>query len=260
MGEHWSSKIVSAIEASDYFVPCFSSSFAPDSTMAKEVAYAASIRANKTRSDRMWLLPVRLDGCNIPPILLDDRSGLHLSDIHFISLDGEMNWRTGSQALVDVIVQKQRAVERAILVEAAKAVWEAEMSAARQEAWNIENGLEFQLIMRDFSKSSSSSHYPTNDMLQRSLNNQNIELAEKKQTVVERRRDLHKLRNKYSLRFKDDFNPTSDFDWSAPEKIVAEAKAKSEKSTLYYMYPVLILFAIMFVVLSVIIVVDEYIF
>jgi hypothetical protein len=65
-GQNWPRAIECAIEASDFFVPCFS-----ENSVSKKGGFQAEIRyamdcARRVPLDEIFIVPVRLDGCPVP--------------------------------------------------------------------------------------------------------------------------------------------------------------------------------------------------
>jgi TIR domain len=65
-GQNWPRSIECAIEASDFFVPCFS-----ENSVSKKGVFQAEIRyamdcARQVPLDQIFIVPVRLDGCPVP--------------------------------------------------------------------------------------------------------------------------------------------------------------------------------------------------
>jgi hypothetical protein len=65
-GQNWPRAIESAIETSDFFVPCFS-----ENSVSKKGGFQAEIRyaldcARQVPLDQIFIVPVRLDGCRVP--------------------------------------------------------------------------------------------------------------------------------------------------------------------------------------------------
>jgi hypothetical protein len=65
-GQNWPRAIESAIETSDFFIPCFS-----QRSVRKKGGFQAEIRyaldcARQVPLDEIFIVPVRLDGCRVP--------------------------------------------------------------------------------------------------------------------------------------------------------------------------------------------------
>jgi TIR domain-containing protein len=65
-GQNWPRAIESAIETSDFFMPCFS-----ENSVVKKGGFQAEIRyaldcARQVPLDQIFIVPVRLDGCRVP--------------------------------------------------------------------------------------------------------------------------------------------------------------------------------------------------
>lgn len=90
-GEVWRNAIQRAIRDSDFFVVCLSENFVRRrGYLQKEVKDALKIQEEKLGDD-IYVIPVRLDDCEIP----DD-----LRDIHCLDLYEETNWQRLVRAIV----------------------------------------------------------------------------------------------------------------------------------------------------------------
>jgi hypothetical protein len=66
-GQNWPRRIEEAIASSDFFVACFScSSVNKRGTFQAEIRHALE-RARHVLLDEVFLIPVRLDDCRVPP-------------------------------------------------------------------------------------------------------------------------------------------------------------------------------------------------
>jgi hypothetical protein len=92
-GQNWPRAIETAIQASDYFVACFSKrSTSKRGAFHSELRYALSCAAN-VPLDEIYFIPVRLDDCVVPGGI----SG-RLQDINLFP-----NWQAGVRRVVTVI-------------------------------------------------------------------------------------------------------------------------------------------------------------
>jgi hypothetical protein len=105
-GQHWPRAIETAIETSDFFVPCFSSrSVSKRGGFQAEIRYALDC-ARRVPLDEIFIVPLRLDACRVPrPIQ---------REVQYVDLFPD--WTTGLRQLLFTI---QREVQRRLLACAA---------------------------------------------------------------------------------------------------------------------------------------------
>ncbi len=97
-GQNWPRSIEQAIEISDVFVACFSSrSIRKRGQFQSELRYALEC-ARQLPLDSIFLIPVRLERCEIP---------LRISD-HVQYIDLSPDWEQGFQRLLDAIRRSMR--------------------------------------------------------------------------------------------------------------------------------------------------------
>ncbi len=130
VGDRWRSNIDSAIRECDYFIPCFSRAFPRwrTSTMEKEVRIAAGLWRARAATDRKWILPVKLEDCEMPKIPLDD--SMTLEDLHWIRLDGG-DWHAGICSIADIVLERPKQQARKDL----RRLAEAAVSAGQIKAY-----------------------------------------------------------------------------------------------------------------------------
>lgn len=97
-GQNWPRAIESAIETSDFFIPCFSqNSVSKRGTFHCELRYALEC-ASKLPLDQAFIIPVRLDDCAVPRTL----------QAHIQYVDLFPDWNTGVET-VAAAMQEQMA-------------------------------------------------------------------------------------------------------------------------------------------------------
>ncbi len=95
-GQNWTRAIESAIETSDFFIPCFSSNSASKrGVFHAELRYALDCAA-RLPLDEIFIIPVRLDRCDVPHSL---RSHLHDVDLF-------PDWKTGIETITNSMQQQ----------------------------------------------------------------------------------------------------------------------------------------------------------
>ena len=98
-GQNWPRAIESAIETSDFFIPCFSrNSVSKRGTFHCELRYALECAA-RLPLDEIFIIPVRLDGCEVPKTLQ--------AHIHYVDLFPD--WQVGVDT-IGAAMQKQMAL------------------------------------------------------------------------------------------------------------------------------------------------------
>jgi hypothetical protein len=96
-GQNWKIAINKAIKKSRYFIPIFSSiSVAKRGYVQKEFRYALDV-FNEFPESRIFVIPVRLDDCEIPYE--------KLKDIHYIDLFPD--WNEGMKGVIHAIAEEQ---------------------------------------------------------------------------------------------------------------------------------------------------------
>lgn len=103
--DDWPQEIERLIRKCDFFIPCFSKNAeAKDSTHLKEELENMR-KEDWSRQDKQpganWIIPVRLDDCNVPDLKIGDNR--NLSRIHRIDLFESENWKAGVRQIVEVI-------------------------------------------------------------------------------------------------------------------------------------------------------------
>jgi tetratricopeptide (TPR) repeat protein len=103
-GEYWRAEIRRAItDGSLVFIACFSQrSFARETTYQREELAQAIDQARMRRPGEPWLIPVRLDDCDIPDY--DIGGGRRLADVQHVDLFGERS-ADSTARLVAAVVQ-----------------------------------------------------------------------------------------------------------------------------------------------------------
>lgn len=95
-GQNWPRAIESAIETSDFFVPCFSrNSVSKRGTFHVELRFAIEC-ASRLPLDEIFILPVRLDDCSLPRSLQ--------ANIQFVDLFPE--WDKGVETIAAAMQQQ----------------------------------------------------------------------------------------------------------------------------------------------------------
>ncbi len=91
-GENWKNSIRKLIFDSHYFIPCFSSNFNQryQTSFLRELNWALD-KIKDIQSDRLWILPIKIDECSIPENL-NIRSGELLTDLHYIDMFPDDNF------------------------------------------------------------------------------------------------------------------------------------------------------------------------
>jgi hypothetical protein len=97
-GQNWPRSIEDAIEATDFVIACFS-----HNSVTKKGGFQAEIRyaldcARRVPLDEVFLIPVRLDDCRVPPSIC--------REIQYIDLF--MGWERGLRRIA-AIIGRQRA-------------------------------------------------------------------------------------------------------------------------------------------------------
>jgi hypothetical protein len=96
-GQNWPRAIESAIESSDYFLPCFSRrSVRKRGTFQSELRFALEC-AERLPIDDMFVVPVRLDECQVP--------GRLASKVQYVNLFPD--WERGITRLADAILKQE---------------------------------------------------------------------------------------------------------------------------------------------------------
>jgi hypothetical protein len=99
-GQNWSRRIEDAIASSDFFIPCFSTN-----SVRKRGAFQAEIRhaldcAQRVPLDEVFLIPVRLDNCNVPARIQNETQVVDLVP----------EWSAGLARVVKIIEEQRRLV------------------------------------------------------------------------------------------------------------------------------------------------------
>jgi len=98
-GDVWREELSRAIIGADHFIACFSPRWvARTRSVAFEELQTALFEAGKRDRDANYLLPIKLDICDVPDQQVT--ATLRLSDLHFVSFSGRSLWT----ALRDVCV------------------------------------------------------------------------------------------------------------------------------------------------------------
>lgn len=101
-GQRWPLVTLEAIAGAPFFIACFSAAYdrRTDSQMNEELNLASE-RLRRHHLDLTWLIPVKLDPCNLPAF---DIGGGHLlsKDLHYLEL--YPNWEEGINKLVAAIL------------------------------------------------------------------------------------------------------------------------------------------------------------
>ena len=99
-GSRWKDAIREAIRKGDFFIACFSKEYNKrNKTYMNEELTVAIEELRQRPTDRVWFIPVKLNGCKIP-----DRNiggGETLNDIQHVKL--YKDWDNGIQHIIDVI-------------------------------------------------------------------------------------------------------------------------------------------------------------
>ncbi len=96
-GQNWPRAIESAIETSDFFIPCFS-----DKSVNKRGVFHSELRyalecASKMPLDEVFVIPVRLNRCPVPERIA--------ADLHCVDLFPD--WRAGLETITRAIEAQQ---------------------------------------------------------------------------------------------------------------------------------------------------------
>lgn len=99
-GTAWKQAIQQAIHQGDFFIACFSKEFVAraQTYMGEELTLAIE-KLRERPFDRIWLIPVRLDDCEIPDIAIG--GGETLRDLQYVDL--YESWDAGIQGLISAI-------------------------------------------------------------------------------------------------------------------------------------------------------------
>ena len=101
-GQNWPRAIESAIDASGYFIPCFSRrALSKRGMFFSELRYALDC-ATSLHLDDFFIIPVRLDECVVPAAIIQQ--------IQYVDLFP--NWDLGVQQVISAIGRQQRARDR----------------------------------------------------------------------------------------------------------------------------------------------------
>ncbi len=96
-GQNWPRAIESAIESSDYFVACFSRrSVKKHGTFQTELRFAIDC-ASRVPADEIFLIPVRIDDCELPRWMSRRLQYLNMFP----------NWKAGLQRLVKALSKQE---------------------------------------------------------------------------------------------------------------------------------------------------------
>ena len=95
-GQNWARAIEAAIEASDFFIPCFSQqSVNKWGGFQSEIRYALDC-ARRVPLDEIFIVPVRLDACRVPRSVQ--------KEIQYIDLFPD--WEAGMRRLVATVLRR----------------------------------------------------------------------------------------------------------------------------------------------------------
>ncbi len=96
-GQNWPRAIEAAIESSDYFVACFSRrSVMKHGTFQTELRFAIDC-ASRVPADDIFLIPVRLDDCELPRWMARRLQYLNMFP----------DWKAGLQRLVKALSKQE---------------------------------------------------------------------------------------------------------------------------------------------------------
>lgn len=95
-GQNWMRRVEDAIESSDFFLPCFSRQ-----SVKKRGGFQAELRhaldcARRLPLDEVFIIPVRLDDCQVPPRIQ--------REIQYVDLFP--HWGTGLDQVIRIIEKK----------------------------------------------------------------------------------------------------------------------------------------------------------
>ena len=102
-GSNWKRGLRRLIENSGYFIVCFSSEFnaRKRTVLWRELDHAIE-RAQDFSPNHNWIIPVRINECEVPS--LEIRSREYLTDLHWIDLfPGGSKWYEGIESIVRAI-------------------------------------------------------------------------------------------------------------------------------------------------------------
>jgi hypothetical protein len=100
-GDRWTEVIRNAISEGDFFIACFSSSYAQrKATYMNEELLIAVEQLRRRPRDRRWFIPLTLDGCDLPKIPIGADETLE----HLHRLDFSEDWSRSIARLIEVVV------------------------------------------------------------------------------------------------------------------------------------------------------------
>ena len=101
-GSNWKKGLKRLIENSGYFVVCFSKEFnkREQTVLYRELDHAIE-RSQDFSPNRKWIIPVRINECEVPS--LEIRSREYLTDLHWIDLFPGAKWYEGVESIVRAI-------------------------------------------------------------------------------------------------------------------------------------------------------------
>jgi len=103
-GQNWPRAIEGAIEASDYFVACFS-----ENSVSKKGGFQAEIRyaldcARQVPLDEIFIVPIRLDDCRVPRAIQREYQYVDLFP----------DWTRGLKRLLEILRKERRGTSQCV--------------------------------------------------------------------------------------------------------------------------------------------------
>ena len=104
-GSNWKRRLKELIEDSGYFVACFSKEFneREETVLYQELDHAIECAKNLP-PNRKWIIPIRINECEIPNIAI--RSQENLTDLQRIDLFPNPMWHVGVESIVRAIDER----------------------------------------------------------------------------------------------------------------------------------------------------------